>query len=65
MNELGCCRTLQAFDYHPLQQRLFSRWQRDFANDANTRPAKTYRIANEVPTLLMIGIVVLVIVKPF
>ncbi len=28
MNELGCCRTLQAFDYHPLQQRLFSRWQR-------------------------------------
>jgi putative membrane protein len=44
---------------------LFSRWQRDFANDANTRPAKTYRIANEVPTLLMIGIVILVIVKPF
>lgn len=44
---------------------LFARWQRDFANDANTRPAKTYRIANEVPTLLMIGIVILVIVKPF
>lgn len=44
---------------------MFSRWQRDFANDANTRPAKTYRIANEVPTVLMIGIVVLVIVKPF
>jgi len=44
---------------------LFSRWQRDFANDANTRPAKTYRIANEVPTVLMIGIVILVIVKPF
>jgi len=44
---------------------LFARWQRDFANDANTRPAKTYRIANEIPTLLMIGIVILVIVKPF
>ena len=44
---------------------LFSRWQRDFANDANTRPAKAYRIANEVPTLLMIVIVILVIVKPF
>lgn len=44
---------------------LFSRWQRDFANDANTRPAKTYRLANEVPTVLMIGIVILVIVKPF
>ena len=44
---------------------LFSRWQRDFANDANTRLAKTYRIANEAPTVLMIGIVILVIVKPF
>jgi putative membrane protein len=38
---------------------------RDFANDANTRPARTYRIANELPTLLVIIIVVLVIVKPF
>jgi putative membrane protein len=41
------------------------RWQRDFANDANQRPARFYRIVNEIPTLLMIGIVVLVIVKPF
>ncbi len=38
---------------------------RRFANDANTRPARFYRIMNEVPTLLMIVIVVLVIVKPF
>ena len=44
---------------------MFSRWQRDFANDANTRPAKFYRLINEVPTVLMIAIVVLVIVKPF
>jgi putative membrane protein len=44
---------------------MFSRWQRDFANDANTRPAKFYRLINEVPTVLMILIVVLVIVKPF
>jgi putative membrane protein len=36
-----------------------------FAADANTRPARFYRILNEVPTVLMIGIVVLVIVKPF
>ncbi|MFT0859993.1 protoporphyrinogen oxidase HemJ [Ancylobacter sp. G4_0304] len=42
-----------------------SRWVKDFAADRNTRPARFYRIANEVPTLLMIGIVVLVIVKPF
>jgi putative membrane protein len=38
---------------------------REFAEDRNTRPARYYRILNEVPTVLMIGIVVLVIVKPF
>jgi putative membrane protein len=36
-----------------------------FAADANTRPAKFYRMLNEVPTVLMILIVILVIVKPF
>lgn len=41
------------------------RWQRDFENDQNRRPARFYRLVNEIPTLLMIGIVVLVIVKPF
>jgi putative membrane protein len=40
-------------------------WRKDFADDRNLREAHYYRIANEVPTLLMIGIVVLVIVKPF
>jgi putative membrane protein len=39
--------------------------QRDFARDANTRSARTYRLVNEVPTLLLIGIVILVVVKPF
>jgi putative membrane protein len=38
---------------------------REFASDENTRPARTYRIANELPTLLVIVIVVLVIVRPF
>lgn len=38
---------------------------RQFAEDRNTRPARTWRMMNEVPTLLMIGIVILVIVKPF
>ena len=42
-----------------------ARWVKDFAADANPRSERFYRIANEVPTLLMIGIVVLVIVKPF
>ena len=44
---------------------LFSRWVRVFARDANPRPARFYRLWNEVPTLLMIAIVILVIVKPF
>ena len=44
---------------------FFSRCVRNFANDRNTRPQKFYRILNEVPTLLMILIVILVVVKPF
>ena len=43
----------------------YARWRRAFANDANTHDEKFFRIMNEVPTLLMIGIVILVIVKPF
>ena len=44
---------------------FFARYVREFAEDRNTRPKKFYRIINEVPTVLMIGIVILVIVKPF
>ncbi|MCS0495131.1 protoporphyrinogen oxidase HemJ [Ancylobacter mangrovi] len=46
-------------------QEFQARWVRDFAADRNTRPARFFRIMNEVPTLLMIAIVILVIVKPF
>ncbi|MDE2516238.1 MAG: protoporphyrinogen oxidase HemJ [Rhodospirillales bacterium] len=42
-----------------------SRWRRDFLEDRNRRPARFYRIANEVPTLLMVVIVLMVIVRPF
>lgn len=42
-----------------------ARWLRDFAADRNTRPARYFRIANEVPTVLLILIVILVIVRPF
>ena len=38
---------------------------RDFANDRNTRTAKFYKIANEVPAVLMVLIVILVKVQPF
>jgi putative membrane protein len=44
---------------------LFARWRKDFAADRNARPARFYRLWNEVPTLLMVGIVVLVVVKPW
>ena len=44
---------------------FFVRCVRDFANDANRHSPKFYRIVNEVPTILMIGIVILAVVKPF
>jgi putative membrane protein len=43
----------------------FARWVKDFAADRNAKSQKFYRIINEVPTVLMIGIVILVVVKPF
>ncbi len=42
-----------------------ARWVKDFAGDRNERSARFYRIANEVPTVLMIAIVIFVIAKPF
>ena len=36
-----------------------------FATDANDRPARFFRVLNEIPTVLMILIVILVVVKPF
>jgi protoporphyrinogen IX oxidase len=44
---------------------FFARQVRAFAADNNLYSQKLYRIINEVPTVLMIGIVILVIVKPF
>jgi len=41
------------------------RRRKDFASGSNTREGRTYRIMNEVPTILLILIVVSVIVKPF
>jgi putative membrane protein len=42
-----------------------ARWRRQFAEDANTHSDRFYRFVNEVPTLLLIGIVILAVVKPF
>lgn len=44
---------------------VFVRWVKAFAADRNPYSQKFYRIINEVPTVLMVFIVILVIVKPF
>jgi putative membrane protein len=44
---------------------FFVRFVKDFAADRNPHSQKFYRIINEVPTVLLIGIVILVVVKPF
>lgn len=42
-----------------------SGWRKGFLHDRNRRPARFYRIANEVPTVLLVLIVIMVIVRPF
>ena len=40
-------------------------WLKNFALNTNTNSSKFYRMRNEIPTVLMIIIVILVIFKPF
>ena len=56
--KIACVVAMSAF------HMALARWVRDFALDRNTRPARFYRVINELPTVLLIAIVVLVIVKP-
>jgi protoporphyrinogen IX oxidase len=44
---------------------MLARWTADFAADRNRHGHRFYRIINEIPTALMIGIVILVVIKPF
>jgi putative membrane protein len=44
---------------------LFAHWVKDFAHDRNRHSARFYRVINEIPTLIMIAIVLLVVLKPF
>lgn len=44
---------------------FFASCVKRFARDENTRSAKFYRYINELPTILMIVIVIMVIVRPF
>lgn len=44
---------------------FLAKWRKDFANDANTHSGKFYRYINEIPTVLLILIVILAVLKPF
>ena len=44
---------------------LLARWRKDFAQDCNRHSQKFYRVINEVPTVLMVLIVLVVVLKPF
>ncbi|MBX3506074.1 MAG: protoporphyrinogen oxidase HemJ [Parvibaculum sp.] len=43
----------------------FSRWRKQFERDENRRPARFYRIVNELPLVLVVIIVLLAVPKPF
>jgi putative membrane protein len=57
--KLGLVAALTVFHH------LLGLWRKDFAADRNRRPARFYRMVNELPTLALIAIVILVVVKPF
>lgn len=57
--KLTCVIALSVF------HMALAKWRKDFEADQNTRSARFYRVANEVPTVLMIVIVLLVVVRPF
>ncbi len=44
---------------------LYAKWRKDFEADRNTRPHTFYRWWNEAPTVLLLIIIPLVILKPF
>jgi putative membrane protein len=43
---------------------LFWQWQLNFEKDINNKTSRYFRVWNEIPTLLMIFIVGLVVIKP-
>lgn len=57
--KLGLLLLMQVF------HAFLSRWRKAFLQDRNTHAAGFFRAANEIPTVLMIIIVITVIAKPF
>ncbi len=46
-------------------QGALGKWRREFLHDRRTKSQRFFRIANEVPTVLMVVAVVMVVVQPF
>ena len=46
-------------------QGAAGKWRRQFLEDRNQKPERFYRVANEVPTVLMVITVIMVVAKPF
>jgi putative membrane protein len=44
---------------------MLARWTMDFAADQNRHSERFYRIVNEVPAVLMVGVVIMAVIKPF
>jgi protoporphyrinogen IX oxidase len=44
---------------------MLGRWRKDFAADRNRKPARFYKRVNEIPTVILILVVLLVVLKPF
>ena len=44
---------------------LITKWYNDFQRDKNRKTGTFFRWINEIPAILMVGIIILVIVKPF
>lgn len=57
--KLGFVVALSAFHF------ALSRWRDAFSADSNKHSTQFFRIVNELPTLAMIAIVLLVVAKPF
>jgi len=57
--KLGLVALLTAFHI------LLGHWRRDLARGRHTHSSRFYRVMNELPTLIMIAIVLLVVVRPF
>ncbi len=65
MSELWMHMKLTAVVAMTVIHHMYMIWRKKFERDENTKSAKFYKIINEVPTVLMIIIVIMAVVQPF